>query len=90
MTITPGRPPADCQRLFIDNLGLLDQIVGGLARQHRMSSQEAEGVSGAIRAKLVANDYEMLRRFKQRSSLRTYLVVVAERHVLHARSGPGR
>lgn len=85
ITTTPGYASADAERLYQQSVGLLDQVVGGIARRHGLSADEASGFSGAMRRSLVANDYEMLRRFRGRSTLRTYLIVVSERHLLDSR-----
>jgi RNA polymerase sigma factor for flagellar operon FliA len=91
LAVPPAAPPrrrpgsADCAQLLTENLGLLDRIVHAVARRHRLSAEEAADLSGAIRLKLVENDYDVLRRFEGRSSLRTYLVVVVQRHFLDLR-----
>ena len=75
----------DYERLVLDNLPLVDAIVRAIARRHRLSVDEASELSATIRLKLVDRDYEVLRRFKNESSLRTYLTTVITRHFLDRR-----
>lgn len=76
----------DYERLLVDNLGLVDQVIRTLARRHRLSAEEAEELGGAIRLKLVDGDYDVLRRFEGRCSLRTYLTAVVHRVFLDQRN----
>jgi RNA polymerase sigma factor for flagellar operon FliA len=73
------------ERVIVDNLSLIDGIVRFIARRHGLSADEADDLKGAILLKLVDNDYEVLRRFEERSNLRTYLTTVIQRHFLDAR-----
>jgi RNA polymerase sigma factor for flagellar operon FliA len=76
----------DYERLVVDNLPLVDSVVRLVGRRHRLSADEADELAGAIRLKLVENDYEVLRKFEGRSHLRTYLITVVERHFLDERN----
>ncbi len=76
----------DYERLFLDNLGLVDQVVRGIAHRHRLSADETDELRDAIRLKLVENDYGVLRQFQQRCSLRTYLTTVVHRSFLDGRN----
>lgn len=87
----PGTQPAAISReeaegLLIDNLGLLEHVVRCIARRYFLPSDEADELLSGICLKLVANDYEVLRRFRHRSSLRTYLLVVVQRYFLDTRT----
>jgi RNA polymerase sigma factor for flagellar operon FliA len=75
----------DYARVVVDNLPLVDSVVRFIARRHRLSADETDELGAQIRLKLVDNDYEVLRRFQERSSLRTYLTTVVHRHFLDAR-----
>jgi RNA polymerase sigma factor (sigma-70 family) len=68
----------DYQRLLLEHLGLIDQIVQTTGRR-RPLSREQEDFAGYVRLHLIENDYAVLRKFQNRSSLRTYLVAVIER-----------
>lgn len=76
----------DYERLFLDNLDLVDQVVRGLVRRHRLSPDEIEDLRGAVRLKLIDKQYDVLRRFQQRCSLRTYLTTVVHRVYLDERA----
>lgn len=66
-------------------LDLVESVIRFIVRRHRLNSTEAEEFGGLVRLKLVENDYDVLRRFQGRSSLRTYLTTVIERLYLDFR-----
>ena len=67
------------QRLLIDHLDLIDQIVRTTGRRRHLSATEREDFASLVKLRLVEDDYAILRKFQQRSSLWTYLVAVIER-----------
>jgi RNA polymerase sigma factor (sigma-70 family) len=75
----------DYERLLLDHLGLVDQVVRSIAHRHRLSADEADELRGAVRLKLVENDYAVLRCFEERCSLKTYLTSVIQRFFLDQR-----
>jgi RNA polymerase sigma factor (sigma-70 family) len=58
---------------------MIDSIVYALARRHRLGADDAADLASVVRLRIMADDYAMLRKFQQRSSLRTYLTVVIRR-----------
>jgi RNA polymerase sigma factor (sigma-70 family) len=68
-------PPADA-------LATLAQVLRQVARRHRLTREDSEDFLQSAHLKLIERDYEVFRRFKGRSSLRTYLVVVCTRLLL--------
>lgn len=68
-------PPAEA-------LATLAQVLRQVARGHRLSREDAEDFLQSAQLKLIERDFEVFRRFKGRSSLRTYLVVVCTRLLL--------
>ncbi len=64
--------------LFLDNLPVIDAAVGLVCRRHHLTAAEADEFAAEVRLHFVARDYEPLRKFEGRSSLRTYLVVVVQ------------
>src|SRR4029450_8569814 len=48
-----------------------------------------EELQSAIHLKIIENDYEVLRKFEGRSSVRTYLTAVIHRHFLDSRTALG-
>lgn len=69
----------DYQRLLIDHLDLINQIARTTGRRRHLSEAEREEFAGQVRFRLVENDYAILRKFRNRSTLWTYLATVIER-----------
>jgi RNA polymerase sigma factor (sigma-70 family) len=72
-------------QLLVSQLALIDDVVGFVARRHRLSPQDREDFGSIVRMRLIENDYRVLRQFRGHSSLRSYLVVVITRLVLDYR-----
>ncbi|MBY0493959.1 MAG: hypothetical protein K2Y23_07065 [Cyanobacteria bacterium] len=70
------------QKLLIDNLALIDQLARMTGRRQHLSVDEQQDFCGYVRLKLIEDDYAVLRKFKHRSSLWTYLAMVIERAAL--------
>ena len=69
----------DFERLFLDNLALVDRIVAATCRRNRLTKEESEDFASVVRLKLIADDYQVLRKFSGRcSSLRGYLIAVVQ------------
>jgi RNA polymerase sigma-70 factor (ECF subfamily) len=67
---------------FVDRyLGLMFHVVYNTAhsRSVRLRPEDAEDVCAEILLQIVAHDYAVLRRFRGKSSLATYITVVARR-----------
>jgi RNA polymerase sigma factor (sigma-70 family) len=69
----------DYQRLFLDHLDLIDQIVRMTGRRRHLSAVEQEDFAGFVKLRFLEDDYAILRKFQSRSSLHTYLIAVIER-----------
>lgn len=69
----------DYQRLLIDHLDLIDQIVRTTGRRRHLSAAEREDFASFVKLRLLEGDYAILRKFQNRSSLWTYLAAVIER-----------
>ncbi len=69
----------DYQRLLLDHLELIDQIVRTTGRRRHLSAGEQEDFAGFVHLRVLEDDYAILRKFQNRSSLRTYLSAVIER-----------
>jgi RNA polymerase sigma factor (sigma-70 family) len=67
------------------NYPLVERVIAFTVRRHRLSDAEADELASLVRFKLVEHDYAILRKFEERSSLRTYLVTVVERIFLDQR-----
>lgn len=70
----------DLERLFLDNLALIDRIVASTCRRNRLTKEESEDFASVVKLKLLADDYAVLRKFtgKCNGSLRGYLVAVVQ------------
>jgi RNA polymerase sigma factor (sigma-70 family) len=68
----------DYQRLFLEHLDLIDQIVRTTGRRRHLSAEQEE-FAGFVRLRLIEDNYAVLRKFQHRSSMRTYLAAVIER-----------
>lgn len=69
----------DYQRLLLDHLDLIHQIVRSTGRRRHLAADELEDLASFVRFRLVDDDYAILRKFQGRSSLWTYLAAVIER-----------
>jgi RNA polymerase sigma factor for flagellar operon FliA len=61
---------------FLASLPTIDRIVGLLGARHGLSQADTEEFGSWARARLLDDDYSILRKFQGRSSLSTYLSVV--------------
>ena len=74
------RPRLNSPReLLLANLDLVQELVRFHARRHALPDEEREELEGYVRLRLLENDYAILRKFEERSTLRTYLTIVIER-----------
>lgn len=69
----------DYQRLLLDHLDLINQIVRTVGRRRHLSAAEREDFAGFVHLRLVEDNYAILRKFQNRSTLWTYLAAVIER-----------
>jgi RNA polymerase sigma factor for flagellar operon FliA len=69
-----------------NDLNLVSAVVQRVARAHFLSPADAEDFAQVVQLRLVERDYDILRRFAGRSSLRTYLTVVVTRMFLDWRN----
>lgn len=69
----------DYQRLLIDHLDLIAQIVRTTGRRRHLSASERDDFASFVHLRLIEDDYAILRKFQSRSTLWTYLAMVIER-----------
>lgn len=69
----------DYERLLLQHLDEVDQLVRTWGRRRHLSSAEQEDFAGFVRLRLIDDDYAVLRKFQNRSSLWTYLSSVIGR-----------
>jgi len=72
----------DYQRLLLDHLDLINQIVRTVGRRRHLSATEREDFASFVHLRMVDDDYAILRKFQNRSTLWTYLAAVIERMCL--------
>ena len=72
----------DAQRLFLDNLELIERIVRAVGRRHHLSSVEQDDFHGYVNVRLLENDCAVLRKFRGKSTMWTFLAAVIERQLL--------
>jgi RNA polymerase sigma factor (sigma-70 family) len=82
---TPGTALED-EALFLANLPVIDAVVKQVCRRHHLSSAEADDFASEVRLHVIERNYEILRKFEGRSTLRTYLIVVVQRLFLDYRN----
>lgn len=71
---------------FVDRfLGLIYHVVQHTAhlRSAPLKPEDTEDLASEVLLQIVANDYDVLRRFRGGSSLATYLTVIARRSCVH-------
>jgi RNA polymerase sigma factor for flagellar operon FliA len=74
--------PAD---LFRASLALIDRTIDRVCRRSRLFGPDAEDFASDVRLALMADDYAVLRKWEQRSSLATFLTVVIQRMLVDLR-----
>jgi RNA polymerase sigma factor (sigma-70 family) len=70
----------DLERLFLDNLALIERIIASICRRNRLTKEESEDFASVVKLKLIADDYGVLRKFTGNcgASLRGYLIAVVQ------------
>lgn len=63
------------------HLDLLDRVARSVARARRLSADDTEDFAQTVHVRMAERNYEPLRKFEGRASLRTYLTVVLTRQL---------
>lgn len=66
----------ELESLFVENLPVVERIVGAISRRHRLAPDQIEDFGAWVKLRIVENDYSILAKFRGESSLTTYLTVV--------------
>ncbi len=69
----------DLERLFVDNLPLIERIIAATCRRNRLTKEESEDFASVVKLKLIADDYGVLRTWCGKSTLPGYLLTVIQR-----------
>jgi RNA polymerase sigma factor (sigma-70 family) len=72
------------EALFLANLDVVESVIRHACQRHHLT--DADEFASEVKLKLVENNYEVFRKFQQRSTLRTYLTVVIQRIYLDYRN----
>lgn len=67
------------EELFGANLDVIDRVVASVCRRASLRDVDAEDFASTVKLALIENDYAILRAYEGRSSLETFLTVVARR-----------
>ncbi len=67
---------AELEAALAEHVSWINQCAAHVARRHGLRQDDAEEFGSWVRARMVGRDYEVLRKFRGDSSLRTYLAVV--------------
>ena len=67
---------AEARALFLEQLAVIEEIVRGVCRRWRFTADQAEDFDSLVKLHLIRRDYRVLRRFRGRSQLTTYLTQV--------------
>jgi RNA polymerase sigma factor (sigma-70 family) len=74
------------EALFLSRLADIERVISFVSARHHLPGVEADDFESQVKLKLIEDDYEILRRFEGRSSLRTYLTIVVQRLFLDYRT----
>lgn len=66
----------DCETLLLEHLAWIRTAMTRMCRRYHMPTADTEDFVSWATMRLVENDYQVLRRFRGESSIRTYLTVV--------------
>jgi RNA polymerase sigma factor (sigma-70 family) len=73
---SPLAPEPSNEERFLKLLPFIDRVVARLVRHYRLTFQDGEDFAQDVKAKFVANDYLVLRKFRGDCSLETYVTAV--------------
>jgi RNA polymerase sigma factor (sigma-70 family) len=62
-----------------DVLQLVDRVARSVGRSRHLTPEDVDDFAQTVQLRVAGNDYDILRQFEGRSSLKTYLTVVAAR-----------
>jgi RNA polymerase sigma factor (sigma-70 family) len=74
------------EALFLSSLPVIDDVAGQVCRRHCLDSAETADFRSDVHLHFIERDYEVLRRFEGRCTLRTFVTVVIQRLFLDYRN----
>jgi RNA polymerase sigma factor (sigma-70 family) len=69
----------DFEKLLLSQLPTIEKVVAQVCRRNHLRAAEAEDFASEVKLHFIERDYEVLRRFRQRSAMSTYVTVVVNR-----------
>ena len=66
----------ELERLFVDNLPVIDRLLRAVCRRHGVGADDANDFSSWARLRFIERDYAVLAKFRGESAIGTYLTVV--------------
>jgi RNA polymerase sigma factor (sigma-70 family) len=76
MTGAPEPVEPTGKELFLSQLELIERVISFVSSRHHLPGAEADDFAAHVKLKLIENDYGVMRKFRGRSKLRTYLATV--------------
>lgn len=64
------------EQLFLSQIQLIERVVASICRRHCLFGDDAEDFGSEVKLKLIDDDYAVLRKFRGKSLLKTYLTTV--------------
>lgn len=71
-----GQPAGSAESLFLQCLPIVDRIILTIARRNSLARCDADEFASWARGRLTDGDYAILRKYRGRSSIATYLMAV--------------
>lgn len=69
----------DAEEIYLQQLGMIERIAAFVAHRNHLDAGEAEEFVQEVRVRLLDDDYAIIRKFEERSTLSTYLNTVIVR-----------
>jgi RNA polymerase sigma factor (sigma-70 family) len=70
------------EHLFLSELAVIERVIAWVCARRCLRGADAEDFASVVKSRLIENDYEVFAKFQGRSSLKTYLTSVINRHYL--------
>jgi RNA polymerase sigma factor (sigma-70 family) len=70
------------EQLFVSELALIERVIAWVCARRCLRGADAEDFASTVKLRLIEDDYAILGRFEGRSSLKTYVTAVVNRHYL--------
>jgi len=67
---------SDGEAFFLSQLDVIERVISFVCARHHLPRVEADDFGSHVKLKLIEGDYRILREFKGRSSLKTFLTTV--------------